>query len=174
MKRGITAIAVAAAFTVTSAYAETEGQPLNLAAVERPATGTGAERRAFGASERVEARLAYLKTALAITDLQQPQWQQFADVLRRHARDMDERRQQRLAQAQQQSASAATVSAIDRLERRQQQMAARYHRLGEVITAAKPLYAVLSPEQQQVADTLMNRRGHGHSRHHPHRAHQGA
>ena len=39
-------------------------------------------------------------------------------------------------------------------------------RLNEVIAAAKPLYAALSPEQQKVADDLMARQGHGRMGHH--------
>ena len=49
-------------------------------------------------SERVEARLAYLKTALKITDAQQPQWDAFADTLRKQARAADERMKAHRAQ----------------------------------------------------------------------------
>src|SRR5512146_1442378 len=41
--------------------------------------------------ERVEARLAFIKTALKITDAQQPQWNAFADVMRKNAKQADER-----------------------------------------------------------------------------------
>ena len=41
-------------------------------------------KRAFSMpGERVEARLAYMKTALKITDAQQAQWNAFADVARK-------------------------------------------------------------------------------------------
>ena len=131
------------------------------------ATGAAPEKRAFrSATERVETRLAYIEKGLQITSAQQTQWDSFANVLRKHARDIDERIQQRRAQAGQ-GAAPASVTAIERLERMQRMTAERYNRLGEVIAAAKPLYDVLSPEQKQAADQMLSRRGHGgHHRHH--------
>ena len=131
------------------------------------ATGAALEKRAFrSATERVETRLAYIEKGLQITSAQQTQWDSFANVLRKHARDIDERIQQRRAQAGQ-GAAPASVTAIERLERMQRMTAERYNRLGEVIAAAKPLYDVLSPEQKQAADQMLSRRGHGgHHRHH--------
>lgn len=129
-------------------------------------------------SERVEARLAYAKTALKITDVQQPQWESFANVLRKQARDMDQRFQQRRAQwqasrgaqgganAEARAAQRPNVTAIERLERTQQRMAERSARLNEVITAARPLYAALSPEQKQIADGMLAQQGHGQRQHH--------
>src|SRR5205814_577916 len=40
-------------------------------------------------SERIEARLAYVKTALKITPAQEPRWNTLAAVLRTQARAMD-------------------------------------------------------------------------------------
>jgi hypothetical protein len=130
-------------------------------------------------SERVEARLAYAKTALKITDGQQQQWETFANVMRKQARSMDQRFQQRRAQfeagraARGEAGQAArrpderNVNAIERLERTQQRMAERSARLNEVIAAAKPLYASLSPEQKQIADGMLASRGRGgHGQHH--------
>jgi hypothetical protein len=128
------------------------------------------EQRAFSLpSERIEARLAYLKTALKITEAQQPQWETFAKTLRKHAQDMDQRITARRAQmAQGQRDSRPT--AIERLERRQARLAAAAARLNDMLVAATPLYAALTPEQQKVADEVLAapRRGmrHGHRRGH--------
>jgi protein CpxP len=139
-------------------------------------------RKFVAPSERVEARLAYARTALKITDAQQPQWDSFANVLRNHARAMDQRSQQRRAQWEASRAQGAessqpqprSVTAIERLERSQQRTAERSARLTEVIAAAKPLYAALSPEQKQIADGMLARQGSG-GRHHQHRGmHRGA
>ena len=170
-----TAVALGAPAAIAqSAEAET---PLIVAAAAADASAApraGAERRAVrSASERVEARLAYIQTALKITSAQQSQWESFANILRKHARDMDERIQQRRAQGAQRP-DPGSVTAIDRLERTQQRMAARYHRLGEVITAAKPLYAVLSPEQKQAADEMLARSGRGGHHRHFRGGHRGA
>jgi periplasmic protein CpxP/Spy len=174
MKRVFLATAVSAALAVSGSAvlaqsSESQTEALIVAAAVSDATGaTGAaaERRQFrSASERVEARLAYIQNALQITSAQQSQWEGFANVLRKHARARDERIQQYRAQAGQ-GTTRPNVSAIERLERMQRMTAERYNRLGEVIAAAKPLYDVLSPEQKQAADQMLSRRGHGgHHRH---------
>lgn len=109
-------------------------------------------------SERMEARLAYLKTALKITAAQEAQWNSFADTLRQHARDADERYKARHAQHER-GVKRTSLTAIERMERRQARLAAKAERLKKTLTAAKPLYAALSPEQQQIADELVARRG---------------
>ena len=128
------------------------------------------EPRAFSMpGERIEARLAYLKTALKITDAQQPQWEAFANTLRKHARDMDQRIKARHEQMAQEHHDRK-VTAIERLERRQARLTAASARLNDTLAAAKPLYAALSPEQQKVADELLgsgsgrHRMRHGHMR----------
>jgi hypothetical protein len=110
-------------------------------------------------SERVEARLAYLKTALKITDAQQPQWDAFADTLRKQARAADERMKAHRAQTAE-GRKGTPPTAIERMERAQTRLAASSTRLNETLAAAKPLYAALSPEQQKVADELLAPRGH--------------
>jgi periplasmic protein CpxP/Spy len=183
MNRALWVTAVSAAFAVAApvssaqsdeAVAEAPAIVAQSGATSSEASGAqraAPARRAFrNPSERVEARLAYIRTALKITDAQQPQWESFANVLRKHARSMDERIQQRRAQATQgaQRPDRRSFTAIERLERTQQRMAAQSARLNEVLGAAKPLYAALSPEQKQVADQMLarqgQRRGHGHHR----------
>lgn len=196
MNRVFLAAAVSAALGLAAPalyaqHAETADNS-DVVAQAAPSPATSAERGARqhgpGAhgmhrrmpSERIEARLAYIRTALKITDAQQTQWDSFANVLRKHARDMDQRMQKRMAQHSQtgaQRGERAQVSAIDRLERQQQRLTQRSARLNEVITAAKPLYASFSPEQKQVADQMLaqgeHRRGHGGGG--PHRGmHRGA
>jgi hypothetical protein len=189
MNRVSLAAAVAAALSVAApaAFARSAGiaDAPEIVAQAAPSAERGAhERRAFGMpSERMEARVASIHKALDITDAQQAQWDDFANVLRRHARDMDQRIQSRQAQRGEPGARAparAQVSAIERLERQQQRLARRSARLDEVLTAAKPLYATFSPEQKQLADQMLSRdgerRGHGGGghRHHHRGMHRGA
>jgi hypothetical protein len=205
MKKSLLATFVSAAFVIASpfSFAETPDAaadaPIVVAqAAQQGAPAPGAQRQARDPkqfrtpSERVEARLAFARTQLKITDAQQPQWDNFANVLRKHARAMDERFQQRRAQweaarAQNpgQSGDAArlqsaqpprpTITAIERLERNQQRLAERTVRLNEVVAAAKPLYAALSPEQKQVADGMLAHGGHhGHGKDHHRGTHRGA
>jgi uncharacterized protein YajQ (UPF0234 family) len=116
-------------------------------------------------SERVEARLAEAKTKLKITSAQEAQWSAFADVTRRHAKAADER--MKAMRDGKQSQAQGKLTAVERLERRQQMAAAHSQRLTEVIAAAKPLYAALSAEQKAIADDMLTpRRGHGGRGHH--------
>lgn len=56
------------------------------------------DKQAFSLpSERVEARLAYVKTALKITAAQQSQWDAYAGVVRKQAKEADARMQERRA-----------------------------------------------------------------------------
>ena len=171
------ALAVAAPAVLAETAEATSDAPIVVAAA--PAGDTAGtpraapERRAFrGASERIEARLAYIKTALKITDAQNAQWESFANVLRKHAKDRDQRMERFRAQRGQgaermQRPERPQLGAIDRMEFMQKRMAERSQRLSEVIVAAKPLYASLSPEQKQVADEMLSR--HGRAGHHGHR-----
>lgn len=153
---------------------------LAQAAQQRTPEASGGQRQApekramRKPTERVEARLAYARTALKITDAQQPQWESFSNVLRKHAREMDQRFEQRRAQGAaagtprgSERTGAVQLTAIERMERQQQRMAGRSARLNEVLAAAKPLYAALSPEQKQTADAMLARQEHGGKRH-PH------
>ena len=110
-------------------------------------------------SERIEARLAYIRTALKITDAQQAQWNAFAETLRNQARLADQRMQEFRAQRDQ---KREKPSAIARLEQEQQRHAASVTRLNELLTVQRPLYAALSTEQKAIADELLApRRHHG-------------
>ncbi len=193
MNRVCLAAAVAAALGVSAAVAFAQSTDIAEAveivaqagpSAERAGPQRGArEQRAFRMpSERMEARLAAIHKALNITDTQQGEWENFANVLRKQARDMDQRVQQRIAQREQaggQRPERPQVSAIERLERQQQRLGQRSARLDEVLAAAKPLYAAFSPEQKQIADQMLAREGHrrgphggGHRHHQQHRGMQ--
>ena len=119
-------------------------------------------KRAFTKpSERTEARLAYLRTALKITDAQQAQWNAFAETLRNQARTADQRMQEFRAQRDQ-NATREKPNAIARLELEQQRHAAAATRINERLAVQRPLYAALSNEQKAIADELLApRRHHG-------------
>ena len=131
-------------------------------ALAQPAPGPGPahrfESRPFSRpTERVEARLAYIKTALKITDTQQPQWNAYADALRKNAKDMDQRMQ--AFRDQHRGANRRTEqqrpNAIERLERMQSLHADAVTRISDLLAVEKPLYAALSPEQKRIADQLL-------------------
>jgi protein CpxP len=109
-------------------------------------------------SERVEARLAYIKTALKITDAQQSQWDAYANVTRKNAQDMEQRFKAMHA-GKSGHMEHQRANAIERLEREQSFHAEAVTRIGQLLAVQKPLYAALSPEQQKVADVVLNKRG---------------
>jgi len=108
-------------------------------------------------TERVEARLAYLKTALKITDAQKSQWDAFANFVRQNAQDREQRFKS-LRTVAPGSAEHQRPNAIERLEKVQSVHAEAVTRINQFLAVVKPLYASLSPEQQKVADALLKRR----------------
>jgi hypothetical protein len=130
-------------------------------AAKEPRAAQQSQRQARALpSERVESRITRLKSALKITPVQEPQWNAFADTLRKQARTGDERVKQHRTRVEQ-GAKRAPATAIQRLEQRQAFMKEASARMDELLATARPLYAALSPEQQKIADDLMSRRGHG-------------
>ncbi len=121
------------------------------------------EKRPFSRpTERVEARLAYMKTALKITDAQQPQWDAFANMLRKQSAEREKRMGEwraRMAQSSEQR-EHRRPTAIERMEREQQFHAAAIRKLNEQLEVERPLYAALTGEQKQVADELLVSHGH--------------
>lgn len=151
-----------AAATATTAFAQA---PANADA--RP--GPGFEHRhaphAFARpTERVEARLAYIKTALKITDAQQAQWEAFANFVRKNAQDREERFKSRRA-GERGPAGHGEGNVIERMERAQSFHAEAVTRINQALAVEKPLYAALSPEQQKVADVVLNPRARGQAGH---------
>jgi len=153
------------------ALAQTANPPTSAPQARPADQGHHARRPMQLPSERIEARLAYIQTALKITAGQKTQWDNFAAVMRKQARESDKRVQERRAQFAE-SAKREPVDTISRLERRQKMMAARAQHMNELIVAGKPLYAALSPEQKQIADGLLTPR-HGRGGHGGHGGHRG-
>jgi hypothetical protein len=182
MKKTLLATALSAAFVLAAPFASAEpadvaaDAPMLLAQADQQGRHAQGQKREFQLpSQRVEARLAAAKTALKITDAQNTLWENFAGVMRNQARAMDQRFQQRRAaweaakaQGTDPRANRPQVSAIERLERRQQRLQEASARTSDVLAVAKPLYASFTPEQKQVADQMLAQRGHGHGHHHKH------
>ena len=186
MKKTLLATALSAAFVLAAPFASAEpldliadvaaDTPILLAQADQAGPQAQGQKREFQLpSQRVETRLAAAKTALKITDAQNTLWENFAGVMRNQARAMDQRFQQRRAaweaakaQGTDPRANRPQVSAIERLERRQQRLQEASARTSDVLAVAKPLYASFTPEQKQVADQMLAPRGHGHGHHHKH------
>ncbi len=110
-------------------------------------------------SQRVEAQLARIRTALNITAAQQRQWDAYANLRRHQAAAMDKRFQERRAQKLQRPADAGRATLEERRERQRERLLARGQRLDELWVVEKPLYAALTPDQQRIADEVLTGRG---------------
>lgn len=116
-----------------------------------------AERAFARPTERVEARLAYIRTALKIAPAQQPQWDAYANLVRKNAQEMEQRfKSWRSAEGGR--PQRVRPNAIERMERVQSFHAAAVTRINALLAVEKPLYAALSPEQRKVADVVLNPR----------------
>lgn len=148
-----------AALGLTPALAETAPAPANTTAPQSEAHHHG--RAWMTPGQLVDGRIAFLKAELKITPAQEAQWQQLAAVMRQNAQSVD----QTMANARQHQGTA--MNAVERMEIRGQFAKVRAENQARLLTAFKPLYASLSPEQQQVANTLMSHHaGEHHGWHH--------
>ena len=161
---GIVSIGLAVAAV---AVAQTQNAPGISNAVWQYSQRDHHEQRAFSLpGQRVEARLAYLKTALQITSAQQPQWDAFANTLRQQAHEQDQRIQAWHAQHEQRTGHERPT-VVERLEHKEKFYTIALENLKQRIAVEKPLYAVLTPEQQQIADEILaSHHGRGKFGHH--------
>ena len=145
-----------AAVGLTPALAQTAAAPgeSNAATVSSNARHQAAERMMPG--QFVEGRIAFLKTELKITPAQESQWQQVAAAMRENAKALDQTTSARQ--------NRTSLNAVQRLELREQFAKVRADNDARLLAAFKPLYASLSPEQQQTANQLVGAHHHSHHR----------
>ena len=126
--------------------------PAVAMAQSAPASAPTAARPAGDAvSARVEARIKQLHTQLGITQAQEPQWDQFAKVMRDNGSDMDKV----LAERAQQFKS---MNAVQDMESYQRVAEAHVRHLQKLVPAFQTLYDSMSPEQKQKADQVFRAR----------------
>ena len=106
----------------------------------------------------VDGRIAFLKAELKITPAQEAQWQQVATAMRENANALD----RAIGTAREER---GTMDAVRRLTLREQFAKVRAENNDRLLTAFKPLYASLSPEQQQTANELVGSQHHGPHHH---------
>jgi hypothetical protein len=127
---------------------------------DRPATIASADAAQAGQGDKrdpavfVQKRLDKLKAKLAIRPEQETQWGAFSQTVLQQMEQMKAAHQQR---------KGAPASAPERIDRMIAMMKLRVAGFEAVGQAAKELYAVLSPDQQQIADHKLLR---WHGSHH--------
>lgn len=100
-----------------------------------------------GMAGRVQGRLAHLKAELKITPEQERLWQAYADAMNDSAQAMSGR-----CAVMMDRAGRTALALPDRLDQREEFIAAQLDALRDVDKALKPLYAALDQSQKQVAD----------------------
>jgi LTXXQ motif family protein len=128
-------------------------------------TRTASSRPAGETMEQLaEQRSADLRARLHITPQQQSQWDQFAQVMRDNAKDLDQAYQQR-------AASFNAMNAVENMQSYAQIEQARAQDLQKLVPAFQALYASLSDDQKKQADELFRNQAEKAQQHRAMHAH---
>jgi LTXXQ motif family protein len=103
--------------------------------------------------DRIEGRLAFLRTELKITDAQASAWNSFADALRANARKLAEVRGSMMAKPGDAQTKASTIA--DRLEQQEQWLLARLDGTRMMKSTFAKLSETLSDDQKKAANDLL-------------------
>jgi len=106
----------------------------------QPAPGNNAQ-------QRVETHIKQLHAQLRITPAEQPQWDQFAQVMRENARDMDEVFMQRAQQY-------PTMNAVQNMQSYEEIAQAHAAHLQKLVPAFDTLYNAMPAQQQKLTDQV--------------------
>ena len=140
--------------------ADLGGNPAVSAAPQANPNGTPGEA-GRNREDRVEGRIAGLHARLHITQAQEPQWQQFAQVMRDNARALDQAYEQRFQRLSSMTAPENMQSYAQIAEQQAQDAQ-------KLVPAFQALYSTLSDQQKQAADQVFRgvaerfARRHGH------------
>jgi hypothetical protein len=146
------ALVVAALALPLAARAQEQAQPAPTTA---PAVTTG---QATGkAAAHVEQRITELHKQLRITPAQDAQWQQFAQVMRDNARNMDQLMEQR-------ASKVSTMTAPEDLQFYADVSAQHAQDIQKLTVAFQTLYTSFPDDQKKTADVVF-RQSAEHGRH---------
>ena len=107
------------------------------------------------AEERVERRIKELHTQLRITPAEEPQWNQFAQVMRENGRDMNEAFMQRAQQY-------PTMNAVQNMQSYEQIAEDHARRVQKLVPAFQNLYDAMPDQQKQLADQVFRANAEKH------------
>ena len=135
-------LAVAAFLALQAAASAQSAQAPATAAPPTVATPT-----LKSAQERVERRIAELYAQLKITPAEQQQWDQFAQVMRDNAREMDEVFTQRAQQYE-------SMNAVQNMQSYEHVAETHAQQLQKLVPAFQNLYNSMPDQQKQIADQV--------------------
>ena len=108
------------------------------------------------AEERVERRIKELHGQLQITPAEEPQWNEFAQVMRENARDMDQAFVQRAQQF-------PTMNAVQNMQSYEQLSEEHAQRVQKLVPAFQKLYDAMPDAQKRVADQVFRANAEKHT-----------
>ncbi|MBL8688121.1 MAG: Spy/CpxP family protein refolding chaperone [Rhodospirillaceae bacterium] len=112
-------------------------------------------------NRHMDGRIAFLKAELKITPAQQAAFDNYVRVMRQNADEMGTAMQKRRDHRASGDQRPKPRTAIEQMERRAEASKLAAAQSQRSLEAFKPLYALLSDEQKQVADELIARGGRG-------------
>jgi periplasmic protein CpxP/Spy len=108
------------------------------------------------AEERVARRINELHAQLRITPAEQQQWEQFAQVMRANAREMDQTFMQRAEQF-------PSMNAVQNMQSYEQIAEAHAQHVQKLVTAFENLYNAMPDQQKQLADQVFRTNAEQHA-----------
>lgn len=126
---------------------------MNMMGMMRMMALTGPGMGGMATIERVEGRIAFLRTELKITDAQATAWNGFAEALRANAKKLGEVRASMMAQPSAGQQQAPTMA--DRLDLQERWLLARFEGTRTIKGAFTILYGALSDDQKKTANELL-------------------
>ncbi len=131
-------------------------QPTAATAVPHATTPAARTPQAASMLQGVERHIRDLHRELQITQAQEPQWEQFATVMRDNAKAMSDSLDQRAQQI-------GGMTAVDDMTSYAQLAEQRSQDLVKLAGAFQTLYGTFSPQQKQNADQLFRRQAETHA-----------
>jgi hypothetical protein len=155
-------VAVAALLALpAAAWAQSSQSPTPQAATPPPpaaAASPMADHPVPGknAEERVEHRIKELHAQLRITAAEEPQWNQFAEVMRDNARSMDEIFRER-------AQGFESMNALQNMQSYEKIAQAHAQDLEKLVPAFQKLYDAMPDQQKQLADQVFRANAEQHA-----------
>jgi periplasmic protein CpxP/Spy len=100
-----------------------------------------------------ESRIKQLQSALKITDAQEELWNNFTQVMRENAKDMDALTKEK--------AETKTMNAVEHMKFHSQITEAHLNQQKKLIPPFEALYSSMSDEQKKITDTIFRTGRHG-------------
>jgi periplasmic protein CpxP/Spy len=157
----IAAFAVAAVVSLpAAALAQATQSPATQTTTPQPPASAASPMASHAvtgknAEERVEQHIKQLHAQLRITPAEEPQWNQFAEVMRENAREMDQAYMQRAEQF-------PTMNALQNMQSYAQLAEEHAEHVKKLIPAFEALYNSMPEQQKQLADQVFRANAERH------------